>query len=121
MVRRNARPRSGLTAQDEVAAAAPTSTRRTRLWLSTARGREYWLRFPQSVTAEPRLKLSVLLDPALDSELAPLPQAKVQEMFTDCVGLRGADPPEDFEPTLEQVSAIHQVITADVVPCSDFS
>ena len=46
MVRRIARPRLGLTAQDEVAAAAPTPRRRTRLWWSTARGREYWLRFP---------------------------------------------------------------------------
>ena len=121
MVRRIPRPRLGLTVLDEVAAAAPTPRRRTRLWWSTARGREYWLLLPLSVTAEPWLKLSVLLDPALDSELARLPQAKVREMFTDYVRLRGATPSEDIEPTLEQVSAIHQVITADVVPFADFS
>ena len=121
MVRWITRPRLGLTVQDEVAAAAPTPRRQTRLWWSTARGREYCLRFPLGVTAEPRLKLSVLLDPALVSELPRLPQAKVQEMFTDCVGLRGADASEDIGPTLQQVSAIHQVITADVVPFADFS
>ena len=48
-------------------------------------------------------------------------QAKVREMFTDFVRLRGAIPSEDIEPTLEQVSAIHQVITTDVVPFADFS
>ena len=42
-------------------------------------------------------------------------------MFTDYIRLRGADPSEDIEPTLEQVSAIHQVITADVLPFADFS
>ena len=51
-------------------------------------------------TADPRFKLSVLLDPALDSELGRLPKATVWEMFTSHVGLRGAEPSEDIEPSL---------------------
>ena len=43
-------------------------------------------------------------------------EATVREMFTSFVKLRGAEPSEDIEPTLDQVSAIHLVITADVVP-----
>ena len=42
-------------------------------------------------------------------------------MFTSNVKLRGAEPSEGIEPTLEQVSAIHQVIPADLVPFADFS
>ena len=49
-------------------------------------------------------KLSVLLDPALDSEFARLPQAKVRERFTSCVKLRGAEPSEDIEPSLSSSS-----------------
>ena len=41
----------------------------------------------RATTSEPRLKLSVILDPALDSELMRLPQAKVREMFTSYVKL----------------------------------
>ena len=58
---------------------------------------------------------------ALDSELARLPQAKVREKFTSYVKLRAAEPSEDIEPTLEQVSAVHQIITADLVPFADFA
>ena len=58
---------------------------------------------------------------ALDSELARLPQAKVREKFTSYVKLRAAEPSEDIEPTLEQVSAVHQIITADLVPFAEFA
>ena len=62
----------------------------------------------------------VLLDPARDSELARLPQAKVREKFISYVKLRAAEPSEDVDPTLEQVSAVHQVITAGLVSFADF-
>ena len=120
VVRRIARQRLGLTPQHEVVAAAHTPS-----------GLEFG--GPQAedggggsvaaraTTAEPPLKLSVLLDPALDSELACLPQARVREMFTSHVKLRGAESSEDVERTLDQVSALKQVITADLVPFADFS
>ena len=55
----------------------------------------------RAITAEPRLKLSVLLDLAVDSELARLPQSKVRVMFTSCVKLRGAKNPRIVLPRLE--------------------
>ena len=47
--------------------------------------------------SQPSRELSVLLHPALDSELARLPQAKVREMFTSHVKLLEAEPSEDIE------------------------
>ena len=118
---RNGAVRMGLAAQDEVVAAAPTPSGRQGLG---ARQAEEWGAgsvSPQATTAEPRLKLSALLDPALDPELGRLPLAKVREMFASHVNLRGAEPSEDIGPTVKQVSAIHQVITAGLVPFADFS
>ena len=82
MVQRIARLRLCLTAQDEAAAAAQAV--------------DWGLAVPvenvgagsaaaQATTAEPRFKLSVLLDPALGSELVRRPQAEVREMYTTCV------------------------------------
>ena len=51
-------------------------------------------------TEEPRLKLSVVLDLALDSELARPLQAKVLEVHTSYIELRGAKSSEDIEPSL---------------------
>ena len=55
-------------------------------------------------TAEPRLKLSVLLDLAVDSWLARLPQAKVLEVHASKVEPRGAKSSEDIEPSLSSSS-----------------
>ena len=42
-------------------------------------------------------------------------------MFNTHVKLRGTEPSQDTEPTLDQVCAIHQVIAAGFVPFADFS
>ena len=55
-------------------------------------------------SAEPRLKLSVLLDTALNSELARPPQAEVLEVHAFYVELRGAVSSEDIEPSLSSSS-----------------
>ena len=75
----------------------------------------------QAVSTEPRLKLSVILDPTLDSELARMPQHVVRDLFTKYSMLRGAEPAEDVEPTIEQISAVNQVLRADLVPYADFA
>ena len=77
MVRRIARLRLGLTAQDEVASAAPTPRGGLGFGGPQAEDVGAGSVSPRAITAEPRLKLSVLLNLALDSELARLPQAKV--------------------------------------------
>ena len=117
MVRRIVRQRVGLTAHNEAGADAHTAS--MGLDFGQADGGRAGSDFVLVTTAEPRLKLSVLLNLALDSELARPPQAKVLEVHTSYVELQKRS--EDTEPTLEQVSAVHQVITADLVPFVDFS
>ena len=73
------------------------------------------------ITGEPEIKLSLILDPNLDSKLVRMPQTKVRALFTDYIAKRGAEPSEDIEPTLEQISAVYQVCNADLVPYADFS
>ena len=73
------------------------------------------------MSTEPKIKLSMVLDPSLESELVRLPQTMVRALFTKYIAVRGAEPSEDIEPTHEQVSAVHQVITNDFVPYADFA
>ena len=70
---------------------------------------------------EPTLKISSVLDPSLDSVLVRLPSAKVRAMFAEYEKARGAEPAEGIEPTVEQVSAVAQVLAADRVPYGDFA
>ena len=76
---------------------------------------------PGTISTEPKIKLALVLDPSLDSELVRLPQTVFRAMFTRYIAVRGAEPSEDIEPTHEQVSALHQVINNDLVPYADFS
>ena len=70
---------------------------------------------------DPKLKLSVVLDPTLETELRRLPTSTVRAMFSNYKKTRGGNPSEDIEPTLEQLSAVHQVLTADLLPYADFA
>ena len=74
-----------------------------------------------ATAAEPRLKLSSILDPVLDTELIRMPQPEITKLFADYEQKRGAEPAEDIEPTVEQISAITQVLTADLAPYACFS
>ena len=74
-----------------------------------------------TVSSEPRLKLSVILDPTLDSELVRMPHHVVRELFSAYAKLRGAEPTEEVEPTVEQISAVNQVLRSDLVPYADFA
>ena len=100
MVRRISHLRLGLTAKDEAAAAAPTPSR--GLGLGGPQGEDVGASFvsPRVTTGEPRVKRTRPWTPS--SLVYLLRQA-------------AAEPSEDTEPTLEQVSAVHQVIMADMV------
>ena len=74
-----------------------------------------------TVSTEPRLKLSVILDPSLDSELVRMPLNIIRNLFTTYEKVRGAEPAEDVEPTVEQISAVNQVLQADLIPYADFA
>ena len=77
---------------------------------------------PTSATAgEPRLKLSSILDPVLDTELVRLLQAEITKLFAGYEQKRGAEPSEEIEPTVEQISAIAQVLKSDLAPYACFS
>jgi len=119
MVRRIARLRLNLTAIDEHTLAQPNNLSMGRdVGSAVVVGDGQPVAAP---TAEPRLKLSVILDPSLDSELVRVSQAKVRTMFTKYLKIRGAEPSEDIEPTVEQISAVNQVIEGDLVPYADFA
>ena len=72
-------------------------------------------------SAEPKLKLSLVLDPALDSDLQRLPPFEVRKLYDKYAAARGDEPAEDIEPTLEQISAVAQVTKADLAPYACFS
>ena len=76
---------------------------------------------PTAAAGEPRLKLSSILDPVLDSELVRLAQYIITKLFSDYEDARGAEPSEEIEPTVEQISAVAQVLKADLSPYACFS
>ena len=118
MVRRIARLRLGLTAVEVPPATTPVAGG-LGLGGGLPQGPP-----PQGAVvsvAEPRLKLSSILDPVLDTELIRLAQYVVTKLFTEYERKRGAEPAEDIEPTVEQVSAIAQVLKADLAPYACFS
>ena len=76
---------------------------------------------PPAFSAEPKIKLSLLLDPSLDTDLVRLPHVKIRALYTKYAEVRGAEPAEDVEPTVEQISALAQVVSSDLTPYADFS
>jgi len=76
---------------------------------------------PPLPLAEARIKLSVLVDPAMDSELVRLPGLEIRIMYDKYVSTRGAEPSEDIDPTTEQLSAVKQILDAGLAPYVDFA
>jgi len=113
LVRRIARLRVQLTANDDSSASGGTAT--TTLAISAATAA------PPLPIAEARIKLSVLIDTAMDSELVRLPVLEIRAMYARYVETRGAEPSEDIEPTTEQLSAVKQVLDVDLSPYVDFA
>ena len=71
--------------------------------------------------AEPKLKLSAILDPSLDSDLVRISGSTIRKFYNEYGRKRGGDPAEEVEPTDEQVSAVAQVHAADLNAYADFS
>ena len=116
MLRRIARLRCGLTAKE----ASPT----TVVAHGAHPGQLAVVAQPAAaatMSTEPEIMLSVVLDPSLSSRLVRIPQADFRALFAKYIKVRGAEPSDAIEPTLEQVSAVHQVITNDFVPYADFA
>ena len=113
LVRRIARLRLQLTANDDSSTSGGTVG--TTLAISAAAAA------PPLPLAEARIKLSVLIDTAMESELVRLPVLEIRNMYARYVSTRGAEPSEDIEPTTEQLSAVKQVLDSDLPPYVDFA
>ena len=59
-----------------------------------------------AASAEQRLKLSVILNLALDAEVARFPQANVREMFTSYVKLQGSEHSEPWPFWLKRFACV---------------
>ena len=116
MVRRIARLRCGLTANEVREAAGVLAPPGVAVENALALAGPLPL-----ISAEPKIKLNILIDPSLDSELVRLPQAKIRQLFTRYEEVRGGEPAEDVEPTVEQISALSQLFSSDLPPYADFS
>ena len=68
-----------------------------------------------------RPKLSSLVDATAEAELQKLPATFIQSCYSNYALTRGDLPHQDIEPTDEQLSAIHQLVTAGDAPYVDFS
>ena len=110
-LRRIARLRLGLTAQDATAIPPlPVSQ------MADVPPGALALFPAPSLSSEPRLKLSMVIDPSLDSELVRLPGHVIRGLYADYKAKRVADPHERVEPTIGQISAVKQLLDADLVP-----
>ena len=75
----------------------------------------------QEATANTRkLKLNNVIDQCLDGEVVNMSPAATRRLFEKYEMQRGAQPHPDVEPTSEQLSAVSQLISDDVVPYVDF-
>ena len=61
------------------------------------------------------------MDKSLDSELVRLQSGLARKLYSKYKDERGAEPAEDVDPTREQISALSQVVGADMAPYVDFS
>ena len=68
-----------------------------------------------------KVKLSSLVDPSAEAELVPLSASALTAMFAKYEENRGGPPGVDVEPTLEQLSAVKQLVDAGAPPYVDFS
>ncbi len=72
-------------------------------------------------TPSKKIKLSSLVDPAAEAELIPLSASALRDLFARYQQDRGGPPGEEVEPTLEQISAIKQLVDSNTPPYVDFA
>lgn len=120
-VRRISRLRLGLTAKEEVPGPAATTPAGIAFGGPAPATPAVGVNPEVSVVSQPQLRLSSVADPTLDSLLVRLPGVRIRALFTACANVRGKEPGTDIEPSVEQISAVHQIIGGDMPPYVDFS
>eukprot|EP00435_Cladocopium_sp_Y103_P030761 s851_g7.t1 len=68
-----------------------------------------------------KIKLSVVIDPTLDSEVVQLGQSAVTAMYSKYKQRFGDHPSPEVEPSIDQLSALAQLIKAGATPYVDMS
>ena len=68
-----------------------------------------------------KLKLSSVVDQALEGEVQPISALETRKLFEDYETNRGAQPHKDIEPTGDQLAAVKQLVQEDTVPYVDFA
>ncbi|CAE7312378.1 unnamed protein product [Symbiodinium sp. CCMP2592] len=68
-----------------------------------------------------KLKLSAILDPTLDADVVVLEQSETQALYTEYKKKYGDFPSHESDPSVDQLSALKQVIQAGAAPYTDFS
>jgi hypothetical protein len=76
---------------------------------------------PVAGSALKKVRLSSLVDSTAEAEVVLLDAITLRKMFDDYETTLGESPHEDTEPSPEQLSAVHQLITAGCPPYVDFS
>ena len=78
---------------------------------------------PSSSQGSPtrKIKLSVVIDPTLDSEVVQLEQTTVSAMYAKYKSKFGDHPSPEVEPSIDQLSALAQLLKANATPYADMS
>ena len=78
---------------------------------------------PSSSQGSPtrKIKLSVVIDPTLDSEVVQLEQTAVSAMYAKYKSRFGDHPSPEVEPSIDQLSALAQLLKANATPYADMS
>ncbi|CAE7648821.1 unnamed protein product [Symbiodinium sp. CCMP2592] len=76
---------------------------------------------PASPSGGRKLKLSAILDPTLDADVVVLEQTETQTLYTEYKKKYGDFPSHESDPSLDQLSALKQVLQAGAAPYTDFS
>ena len=118
MVRRIARLRLALPAVDMP---APTTVANAMGSHPSTHGGADTQQSALASTTDASVKLSAVWDPTLDTILARMAPQRFRKLFATYKEKRGAEPVEEIEPTLEQVSACEQVLGSDKSPYADFA
>ena len=76
---------------------------------------------PQQPGQARKIKLSAVVDPTLDAEIIPIPEAEVTQMYDQYRQRFGDYPTADTDVSRDQLEALRQVVQAGAIPYADFS
>ena len=76
---------------------------------------------PSGSTPTRKLKLSSIIDPTLDAEITMIEQPEADKLYAAYKAKFGDHPAPDVDPTLDQLSALKQLVSTGALPYVDMS